>query len=181
MNALAHVRRLARIVSSPRDASLLVRMLAWSFSLPLLKRALPLPRLVGLMHSDTQADLRDGRREERIAALSEWVFRSRPRRSRDNCLDRALVAYRYLGGAGAEPTIVVGVARDSTAGIAGHVWVTVDGDPIHDDLATLADFATLTAFGADGRPVSTGAETQTDGPPATRSRKAPPPPAAPPR
>jgi hypothetical protein len=184
MKVVTHIRRLVHLVSSPHEAWLLARMLGWSLVLPLLKRAVPLPRLVGLMHSVVREEPRDPRHEQRVAALAEWVFRSRPRRSRDNCLDRALVAYRYLGRAGAEPTIVVGVARGEPPApdaIAGHVWVTVDGKPVHDDRERLAGFATLAAFSADGRLISTEATTpiveQLEG----RPRTATPPPAAPPR
>jgi len=153
MKMVAHVRRLAQIVTSPRDAWLLARMLGWSLALPLLKRTVPLPRLVSLLQLDPQVDRRDPRREERLSALSDWVFRSRPRRSRDNCLDRSLVTYRYLGRAGAEPTIIVGVAKGAASSITGHVWVTVDGKPVHDEAESLADFAALTAFNAHGRAI----------------------------
>jgi hypothetical protein len=148
-----HVRRLGQIVTSPRDAWLLARMLGWSLLLPVLKRTVPLSRLVALLQLDAQVDRRDPQWEEQLSAMSDWVFRSRPRRSRDNCLDRSLVTYRYLGRAGAEPTIVVGVAKSATDAITGHVWVTVDGEPVHDDIAGLANFVALTAFNAHGRAI----------------------------
>lgn len=178
MKVVAHLRRLGKLVSSPHDAWLLARMLGWSLVLPLLKRVLPLPRLVGVMRSDRRSG--EGA-DAKVAALSEWAFRSRPRRSRDNCLDRALVAYRYLGRAGAEPTLVVGVAKDATDAIAGHVWVTVDGDPVHDAPEDLAGFTELTAFGPDGCVLSTGAASRTAEPSAARTQRATQPPAAPPR
>lgn len=157
MKAVAHLRRLRQLVSTPQDVWLLARMFGWSLVLPLLKRMLPLPRLVALLQSGTQLDQRDPRQEEKLSALSEWVFRSRPRRSRDNCLDRALVTYRYLGRAGANPTMVVGVAKDdasSRTGVIGHVWVAVDGSPVHDDDERLAGFVTLAVFGANEGVVS---------------------------
>lgn len=181
MKAFTHARRLGRVVSSPRHVWLLARMLGWSLSLPLLKRALPLRRLVRLMQLEPRSDTRDERDEERIAALSELAFRSRPRRSRDNCLDRALVTFRYLGRAGATPTMVVGIARDSMNAIAGHVWVTVDGEPVHDSRENLAEFAVVTAFGPDGRVFSTEAAIQIGEPPEGQTRRSTPPPAAPPR
>ena len=152
MKAVAHLRRLPQLVSTPQDLGLLARMLGWSLVLPVLKRTLPLPRLVALVQSGTRLDRRDPSQERKLSALSEWVFRSRPRRSRDNCLDRALVTYRYLGRAGANPTMVVGVAKDeasSRAGVIGHVWVTVDGSPVHDDDERLAGFVTLAVFSAN--------------------------------
>jgi hypothetical protein len=148
LKAIAHIRRLGPIVRSPWDAWVLARMIGWSLVLPVLKRTLPLPRVVSLLRSNGHADRRDPDRERRLAALSEWVFLARPRRSRDNCLDRALVTYRYLGGAGAEPTIVVGIAKGADNAVAGHVWVTVDGEPVHDDPQTVESFVPVTAFDA---------------------------------
>jgi hypothetical protein len=179
MKVIAHIRRLGRLVSSPQEAWLVVRMLGWSLVLPLLKRALPLPRLVELLQADARVDQRNPRREERLSALSEWVFRARPRRSRDNCLDRALVTYRYLGRAGASPTIVVGIARQDS--IAGHVWVTVDGKPIHDDPEGIGGFASVAAFAPDGRAISTEAATLSVEPLEALPRRATPPPAGQPR
>lgn len=178
MKVVAHLRRLGKLVSSPHDAWLLARMLGWSLVLPLLKRALPLPTLVGLMRCKPRTGAGGA---ERVGALSEWAFRSRPRSSRDNCLDRALVAYRYLGREGASPTIVIGVAKDATNAIAGHVWVTVDGEPVHDEHEFLAGFTELTAFGSDGRVLSTEAASRIAEPSAARTQRATPPPAAPPR
>lgn len=180
---LAHVRALGGAVSSPTAAWLLVRMLAWSLVLPVLKRALPLPTLVALVHRDARGEQRDPLGEQRVVSLSEWVFRSRPRSSRDNCLERALVTYRYLGRAGAEPTLVVGIARDEgeRKGLAGHVWVTVDGTPVHDDAERVAHFAAVVAFSAAGRAISTGAANPIVESRAGRPRTGTPPPEAPPR
>jgi hypothetical protein len=180
---IAHVRALEGAVSSPAAAWLLLRMLAWSLVLPVLKRALPLPRLVALVHRDACGEPCDPLGEQRVVSLSEWVFRSRPRSSRDNCLERALVTYRYLGCAGAKPTLVVGMARDEGEGreLAGHVWVTVDGTPVHDDAERIARFASVVAFSADGRAISTGAATPNVESRAGRPRTATPPPEAPPR
>lgn len=146
---VAHVRRLRATVSSFADVWLLARMLGWSLVLPVLKRLVALPRLVALLHRDPGVPQRDPRREEVVAELSAWAFRSRPAESRDNCLDRSLVAYRYLGRAGAMPSLVVGIARGEP--VSGHVWVTVDGHPVHDDPERVAAFSVITAFGADGR------------------------------
>jgi hypothetical protein len=181
---VAHVHRLGQLVASPGDMWLLVRMLGWSLVLPLLKRTVPLPGLVLMLHSGASVTARDPAREEAVADISEWVFRSRPRKTRDNCLERALVTYRYLCRAGAEPTIVVGMAKRDQLGraqLAGHVWVTVDGRPVHDDPQRMEGFAALAAFAADGRMLSTEATIQSverlEGRPKTAKR----PPAAPPR
>jgi hypothetical protein len=125
-------------------------MLGWSAVLPVAKFAIPLPRLVRLMHSRRRARSRDAEREATIAGLAAWVFKTRPRASRDNCLERALVTYRYLSQAGANPELVVGLTQ-RTEGALGHAWVTVGGRAAHDDPESLRSYATLLVFGSDGR------------------------------
>jgi transglutaminase superfamily protein len=124
-------------------------MLAWSAVLPLAKRALPLPRLVRLVRPRSRGQKRDHARETAIEALSAWVFKTRPPGARDNCLERGLVAYRYLARAGADPMLVVGMPR--TPGGHGHVWVSVDGAAVHDSPERLAEFEPVLAFASDGR------------------------------
>jgi transglutaminase superfamily protein len=143
-----HLAALGAQLERPADVWLLVRMLAWSAVLPIGKRVLPLPRLVQLLLPRARARERDRRREAAIESLSEWVFKSRPPSVRDNCLERGLVAYRYLVRAGADPTLVVGMPR--TPGGHGHVWVSVDGTPVHDSAEQLAQFEPVLAFASDG-------------------------------
>jgi hypothetical protein len=124
-------------------------VLGWSVVLPIGKRALPLPRLVRLMRAHSCATERDPEREAAIASIVAWVFKTRPPGARDNCLERGLVAYRYLSRAGAEPDLVIGVAK-GTEGVRGHVWVTVDGRAVHDSPATLSGFEPILVVKSDG-------------------------------
>jgi hypothetical protein len=136
-------------MSAPSDAWLLARMLGWSAVLRFGKFALPLPRLVRLMRLSSRRTVRDSRREATIAGLAAWVFKTRPPGSRDNCLERALVTYRYLSGAGADPELVVGLSQPDER-LLGHAWVVVDGQAVHDEPETLRRYATLLHFGSDG-------------------------------
>jgi hypothetical protein len=120
-----HTSRLRNSVSRPSDAWLLTRMLGWSVVLPIAKRAIP------------------------FTSLAAWVFKTRPPGARDNCLERGLVAYRYLSHAGADPHLVMGVAK-SMGGVHGHVWVMVDGRPVHDSPTTLERFEKMLVFASDG-------------------------------
>lgn len=147
--ARRHASSLHKSVSTPSDAWLLVRVLGWSLVLPIAKRTLPLPRLVRLMRARRHAPQRDAEREATIVTIAAWVFRTRPPGARDNCLERGLVAYRYLSRAGAGPDLVVGIARGA-GGAHGHVWVTVDGRAVHDSQAVLAPFEPILAFASDG-------------------------------
>jgi hypothetical protein len=149
-----HASSLRKSVSTPSDAWLLGRILGWSLVLPIAKRTLPLPRLLRLMRPRRRTLQRDPHREAAIASLAAWVFKTRPPGARDNCLERGLVAYRYLSRAGAGPELVLGVAK-GTDGVLGHAWVTVDGQPLHDSPATLAGFEPILVVKSDGTLVGT--------------------------
>jgi hypothetical protein len=145
-----HIASLRKAIATWSDIWLLVRMLGWSAFLPVAKRLLPLPRLVAVTRPRSRRGSRDPALEARIASLAAWVFTNRPGRSRDNCLERALVTYRYLSRAGADPELVIGMAPDA-GGVRGHAWVTVEGTPIHDSPERLGRFESLVVFTSDGR------------------------------
>ena len=127
------VRSLAAAIRAPGDLLLVARVVLWSAALPVLKRVLPLPELARLMWQRPVG----ARSPERLGL-------------RDNCLERSLIAYRLLSAAGARPRLVVAVASDP-GGLRGHVWVTVDGRPVHDHESALEGFAATIVFGDAGR------------------------------
>jgi hypothetical protein len=129
---------------SSGDLWLLARMSGWAALLPALKFLLPLPRLVALVTPAGRAPARDQAREQRVARLAERLYRTAPRLSRDNCLERSLVTYRYLARAGSEPVLVVGMRKQEE--LHGHVWVTLDGRPVHDTDEFLAGFVPVMTF-----------------------------------
>jgi hypothetical protein len=141
------LRTVGRLAASPRDAWLLARMFAWGLVLPVLKFALPLPRLVRLVASPRRR-ARDAAREAAVAEQAARVYRWR---RDDNCLERSLVTFRYLGRAGADPRLVVGMRASDRF---GHVWVTTDGAAVHDAPEFLAELEPLFEFDADGTRVS---------------------------
>ena len=124
------------------DLTLLARMSAWAVALPVLKFLLPLPRLVRLV-TPSRAAQRDLARERRVTRLAARLYRT-PGLGRDNCLERSLVTYRYLARSGSDPTPVVGMRKEDE--LHGHVWVTVDGRPVHDTPEFLAGFVPLMTF-----------------------------------
>jgi Transglutaminase-like superfamily len=151
---LRRARVLKASIRSPGDVWLGVRMLGWRMVLPVLKRALPLPRLARLMWTPSSGQGREPAREERIATLANGLG-GRRRGRLDNCLERSLVAYRYLSRAGARPELVVGVARkEDDGGVRGHAWIRVDGRPFHEPARSLDGFEEMTAFGGDGTMVA---------------------------
>lgn len=123
-------------------------MALWSAALPGMKRLVPLKRLARLMWMES-GHHPDPATRRRIVELSARLAGVRPRRSRGNCLERSLLAYRYLAAIGADPRLVIGVTR-TDADVAGHAWVTVDGRPVHDDPAGLEGITPLAEFGRRG-------------------------------
>jgi hypothetical protein len=126
-----------------------VEMILWSLLLPVLKRMLPLRRLVMLMWAAGPGGQARGEARP-IVVLSASLTRLRPR-LRSNCLERSLLAYRFLSRAGADPRLVIGVGNVDGK-MAGHAWVTLDGVPVHEPPETVVGFAPLVEFGREGRP-----------------------------
>ncbi len=65
------------------------------------------------------------------------------------CLERSLLAYRFLSGAGARPDLVVGV-RPGGEGMIGHAWVVVGGEPLFEPAASLSEYVSFFSFGRGG-------------------------------
>ena len=120
-------RLLRGCMHSPGDGWLALRMVAWRLAMPMLKWALPLPRLVRLMWAEGRRSASEADRQ-RIVTLVHALYGPRGGRLLDNCLERSLVSYRFLAEAGADPQLVVAVS-DAGGALRGHVWVTVDGEP----------------------------------------------------
>jgi Transglutaminase-like superfamily len=127
-------------------AWLLIRMGAWSLVLPVLKRVLPLPTLVRLM-SRAGSEKRSEERERQIVRSARRVYRLRRPGS---CLERSLLAYRYLSKTNAEPRLVIG-ARRGDREVLAHAWVLVDGSPLYESTATLEPFSSVVEFAPDGQ------------------------------
>jgi hypothetical protein len=87
-------------------------------------------------------------RERRIARIGRLLYRSRTVSVRYNCLERSLVLYRFLGRAGADPELVVGVRKDETDAVRGHVWVLLDEVPLYETEEELAVFLPMLRFRA---------------------------------
>jgi len=163
LGALARdgARATRECVTSPADAWLAARMAAWALVLPLLKRVVPLPRLVQLMATPPKRAARDAARdlarERRIVALSRLVYAPLVRAD-IGCLQRSLLAYRYLGAAGARPSLLVGMRREAGE-VHGHAWVTVDGEPAGEPAAWVGQFSPVLVFGSEGARTSSATTT----------------------
>jgi hypothetical protein len=139
-------------VASPSGMWLAVRIFAWALWLPLLKRVLRLPTLVRLVRSDARRP-RDQARVDQIVCFAWWSCRVTAGLGDGNCLERALMLYRFLAAASAHPSLVVGFARESDD-LRGHAWVTVDEMPVGESVQSLAQFRRVLTFRPDGNSVA---------------------------
>lgn len=138
------------VLRSPWAVATLMRMLPWAAALPILKRTMPLPRLVGLAASSPRNGRPRPGGEERIVELTRLLYRSRAIAGRDNCLERSLLAYRFLTKLDARPELVVGMQKGGDE-MMGHVWVLLEGQPVHETPQLLAGFVPVLVFDHRGR------------------------------
>lgn len=145
--------RLREVLGSPADLLLLARLLAWAAALPILKRRRSVTRLVALM-TPTASQRSNARIERNAITLSRWIYRAPlvP----DNCLERSLLAYRYLVRDGREHRLYLGI-RANEGGYPGHAWLTVDGVPVHEPDESLEAYVPLVVFDGYGKVVSASA------------------------
>lgn len=142
--------RVAARFSSPRDVGLAVRVFGWALVLPILKHLVPVQSLARIMHRASRQTARDAVHEERIVTFARWGARLIRWKSGGNCLERGLIAYRYLGEAGASPTLVVGLGHGDTGSLVGHAWVLLDGRPAGESAAAVSVYTPVFAFAPDG-------------------------------
>ncbi len=142
--------RAGRSIRSTADAWLATRMTFWALVLPVLKHVVALPRLASFMWSDGRG-VPDSREVDRVVRFSWAAARLRPLPKRDNCLERSLIAYRYLSALNASPSLVLGMRLDEHTD-HGHAWVRLAGGPIAAE--DVSHFTPVLELGPHGRPVS---------------------------
>jgi len=143
-------RRVAAQLARPADIWLGARILGWAAFVRVAKYAVPLRALVRIASPVPRLGIRDLNQERRIALFSDWASRLVRPRTRGNCLERSLVSYRYLLRAHADPRLVIGF-RHGEHGVLGHAWVLVDGQPLSDSPAVVAEYEVAMSFDSGGR------------------------------
>jgi hypothetical protein len=133
------------------------RLLGPYLAFALLKRVVPLPRLarwawlrpVGPRDRETEA----------VALRCAVRLRNKLGGERGDCLHGSLALYRVLSRAGANPRLVVGFRRESSA-VSGHAWVEIDDACVLESASTMRGFVAAFSFGPEGlRLPSPGAAT----------------------
>src|SRR5262245_1185686 len=130
-----------------RTGLIIGRLLPAYVLLGLLKHLVPVKWLVRWAWC-SPAGPRDREAERRLTACIIRLSQLIGRRDRD-CLQRSLLLYRVLSGAGADPTLVMGFGRTDDR-ILGHAWVVVDGQAVIEPEADLRRFSVTLQFGSEG-------------------------------
>jgi hypothetical protein len=120
-----------------------------------LKRVVPVTTLV--RRAWRPARSRDRRAQARAVSAVARLRRLSSGGGRTDCLESALVLYRELSSAGADPCLVMGFTRED-GGVIGHAWVEVEGIPVAEPSDAVMRFVRTLSFGDRGLPVGTGAD-----------------------
>jgi hypothetical protein len=136
---------------------LAARIMAWACALPLLKQILPIRPLVKLLWRQPGVKP-DQDRDERVVTFARWACRLTRWRSGGNCLERALIAYRFLLEGGAAPTLVIGMGRATPAEIVAHAWVLLNGIPAGESETAVSAFVPTLVFGPDAELIRSGGD-----------------------
>jgi hypothetical protein len=130
-----------------RHLAIMLRLAVPYVALTILKRVVPLPRLV------KWAWLRPHGPRDRDAEALTIRCLVRLRRltfaDRGDCVQGSLVLYRALSRVGASPHFVVGLHRIA-GNLRGHAWITVDGKVVAEAETSVASFTPTMEFGANG-------------------------------
>lgn len=130
-----------------RTAAAICRLAPWYVVLGAVKRFVPLPTLVRWSYQPARS--RSGADPRQIAAnvLRTGDLTGIPDR---DCLQRSLVLYRELSGAGLNPELAVGF-RHADGRLAGHAWVSVAGRIVAEPDLDASEFTQILRFGERGR------------------------------
>jgi hypothetical protein len=134
----------------PADLWLAARMLAWSPILPFIKYVMPLPQLIRLMTRGKGRSTWQPPPERKIIRLAHAIYRLEVVTKHGRCLERSLLAYRYLTLCGAKPELVVGVRKDGQR-LQGHAWINLGGAPFGESPSEVSDFRPILIFDDHGR------------------------------
>jgi hypothetical protein len=129
---------------APSGWILVLRLVFWRVTLPVMRRMLTTRRLVRLVAAP-RSRARDVDREALVLAIAGRLWR----RSQGTCLERSIAAFGELGRLGASPLLVLGAAPERSA-MVGHSWVEIDGGAVLESTDPRAHYTPLVEFDAAG-------------------------------
>jgi hypothetical protein len=142
------IQRLMGILSHPKDAWLVMRILSWAFLLPILKRLVPLKKLSPWMWSEPGSS-QDPDYEQKLSTMVRWIYIF-IFDDEKSCLERSLLLYRYLSRINRNPQLITGMRRTEAGTWKGHAWIELDGKPFQERTAHIQDFRPMMVFGPNG-------------------------------
>lgn len=126
-----------KILRTPGESILILRMAFWVLVLSVLVKLQPLPRALRMVAPRTHGRLQHSPEETKRAlsraidlllGIDLWVFEP-------VCWKRAAVLHRYLALNGIATRIVFGVRKDADGAIDGHAWLENGGKPVLESTA----------------------------------------------
>jgi hypothetical protein len=133
------------IISSPKFVFLIIPILFWVFTLPLLKRLVPLHLLVKLMLYKTVKRTFFNIEINDLLYIIQRIYYS----SEGRCLERSLLLYRYLKFYGKFPELIIGL-RKSNSEWTGHAWVEINKEPLAENNNFLNELKPTLKFDSHG-------------------------------
>jgi hypothetical protein len=138
---------LSRLRQRLLTSAALVRLVPMYLALGVLKHFVPLQRLARMTWREPARISSPHEHQQAVARVAK--VRRLFGRFDDDCLQTSLVLFSELSHLGADPTLAIGFRR-SDGRVAGHAWVTVNGDPVGDTRQPSAEFTLACRFGRLG-------------------------------
>lgn len=119
-----------KIVSSPGEAWLLLRMAWWVVVLSVFARYYSLPRALQIVAGNQTKSSLHGKTQEELARAIDLLLSADVLMFKPICWKRAAVLHRYLLRNGIPTRIIFGVRNESDGKVDGHAWLESNGQPI---------------------------------------------------
>lgn len=139
-------RGFRKVILTPEESFLILRMALWVSVLSALVKLQPLPRALEIVAAKPKAPSGEPPHEtmNRLARAIDLLLRADLLVFKPICWKRAAVLHRYLTLSGINSRIVFGVRRGPQGEVDGHAWLESDGTPILE--ATAPNYKVTYAF-----------------------------------
>ena len=130
-------RGLRKVILTPKESFLIIRMAVWVSVLSALVKFRPLPRALQIVAARPKGRSAEPPEETmaRLARAIDQLLRADLFVFKPICWKRAAVLHRYLTLSGINSRIVFGVRRGPKGEVDGHAWLESDGMPILESTA----------------------------------------------
>ena len=121
-----------KLVTSPGEAWLLLRMAWWVAVLCVTARLYSLPRALQIVagNNNRKPSAQAATNEKELARAIDLLLSVDFLIFTPICWKRAAVLHRYLSRSGIPTRIIFGVRNETGGKVAGHAWLEHDGQPI---------------------------------------------------